>query len=452
MNRTAFIIAAAGSGSGKTTLTLGLVAAMVKRGLDVRCFKCGPDFIDPTLHRMVTGKISYNLDLKMMGVDCCRETFAEKSAGADVVIVEGVMGLFDGGEASSGALARALGLPVVLVVDTRSMAQSAAAVLNGFLTFDPDLDFAGVIFNRIGSPRHRQLVDEGLKKLPTIAYCGYFNRDKRYTIAERHLGLHMGEENPLGTAGLDSLAEAVEAQLDLDLLATSARFESNRLSAGTPKERKDPVGRSARKLRLGVALDDAFCFYYPQNFEMFEARGFEIVPFSPLSDSEVPADIDMLYFGGGYPENHAARLTANHRMRSHILSHHQRQIPIYAECGGFMYLCRSLSDMEGCDFEMVGIFPLKTAMNKRLRSLGYRQATLQRDCLLGNRGDTLHGHEFHYSEVVSQSSAEKRFDSLYLLDNNTHEGYIVGAALGSYVHLHFGGTGSAIDHIYNQLS
>ena len=452
MNRTAFIIAAAGSGSGKTTLTLGIVAALVKRGLDVRCFKCGPDFIDPTLHRMVTGRASYNLDLKMMGGGCCTETFAAKSAGGDVIVVEGVMGLFDGGEASSAALAKTLGLPVVLVVDARSMAESAAAVLNGFLTFDPGLHFAGVVFNRIGSPRHRQLIEEAIQKLPPIAYCAYFGRDERYRIAERHLGLHMGGENPLGSEGLDTLVEAVESQMDLDLLIESVNLDSKRLSTRELTEKKEPLPRPQKKLRLAVALDEAFCFYYAQNLEMFEERGFEIVPFSPLRDSEVPTAIDMFYFGGGYPENHAARLSANQRMRRSILSHHQRQIPMYAECGGFMYLCRSLSDMDGFVHDMVGIFPCDTAMNKRLRRLGYRQARLQRDCLLGNRGDTLHGHEFHYSEVVNQPSADERSDSLYLLDNNSHEGYSVGAALGSYVHLHFGGTGSAIDHIYYQLS
>ncbi len=452
MNRTEFIIAAAGSGSGKTTLTLGIVAALVKRGLDVRCFKCGPDFIDPTLHRMVTTNVSYNLDLKMMGVECCTETYAVKSAGGDVVVVEGVMGLFDGGEASTAALAKALGLPVVLVVDARSMAQSAAAVLNGFLTFDPGLDFAGVIFNRIGSARHRQLIEEAVQKLPPTAYCGYFQRDQRYQIAERHLGLHMGGEYPLGNTGLDTLAEAVESQINLDLLIEAARVDSSRLSATAMTEEKDPVAVAKKRLRLGVAMDEAFCFYYPQNLEMFEEKGFEIVPFSPLSDYEVPDAVDMLYFGGGYPENHAARLSANHRMRSHILNHHQRHIPIYAECGGFMYLCRRLSDMDGFVHEMVGIFPCDTAMNKCLRKLGYRRATLQRDCLLGNRGDTLHGHEFHYSEVVGPPAAAEHCDSLYLLDNNSPEGYSVGAALGSYVHLHFGGTGSAIDHILNQFS
>ncbi|MEJ2058035.1 MAG: hypothetical protein P8X39_09395, partial [Desulfofustis sp.] len=208
-------------------------------------------------------------------------------------------------------------------------------------------------------------------------------------------------------------------------------------------------------LRLGVASDEAFCFYYPQNLELFEEHGFEIVRFSPLDDLLVPTDVDMLYFGGGYPENHAARLSENHSMRRSILDHHRRAVPIYGECGGFMYLCRSLADMNGVTHEMVGIFPCDTLMNKRLRRLGYRRAALQLDCLLGAKGDLLYGHEFHYSDIVDGSdvqTADGKNVRLYELDNSSHEGYSVGAALGSYVHLHFAKTASVIDRIYDLLS
>ncbi len=454
-NRAAFVIGAAKSGSGKTTLTLGIVAALIDRGLDVRCFKCGPDFIDPTLHRLITSKNSYNLDLNMMGADCCIRTFSDKSAGGDVSVVEGVMGLFDGGAASTAALAKALDLPVLLIIDAGSMAESAAAILNGFSGFDPELNIAGVIFNGIGSQRHRQLIEAAVKLHCSVRYCGFFGRDQRYHIPERHLGLHMGSENPLGNEGQKQLIEAVESQLDLDSLLKAVSRHAKGKASQTAVKTDPPFIEKRKRLRLGVASDEAFCFYYPQNLELFEERGFEIVTFSPLHDQKVPTGIDMLYFGGGYPEIHAACLSDNQSMRHSILEHHRQSLPIYGECGGFMYLCRSLADMNGVWYEMVGIFPCDTFMNKRLRRLGYRCVTLQLDCILGSQGDTLYGHEFHYSDIVAGSdehtAAEEKAE-LYLLDNSSHEGYSVGAALGSYVHLHFGRTVAVIDRIYGLLS
>jgi cobyrinic acid a,c-diamide synthase len=213
--------------------------------------------------------------------------------------------------------------------------------------------------------------------------------------------------------------------------------------------------KEKRKLRLGIAQDEAFCFYYPQNLEIFEARGFELVRFSPIHDPNLPKELDMLYFGGGYPENYGAALSQNQSIRQEITEAHQRNLPIYAECGGFMYLCRSLRDMEGWVYEMTGIFPFETLMNTRLRKLGYRQVTLLKDCILGARGDRLRGHEFHYSDLNkdnNRSEIRNEYEHLYALDNNSHEGYSVGSALGSYVHLHFGDSVSVIDHIHKSIS
>ena len=450
-----FIIAATKSGSGKTTLTLGIVAALVKRGLKVQCFKCGPDFIDPTLHRAITSKDSYNLDLRMMGAECCRRTYAEKSRGADVVVVEGVMGLFDGGEASTAALAKELNLPVLLVVDAASAAESAAAVVHGFQTFDPNLIIRQVIFNNIGSARHRQLIENAVEDNCTLTYTGFFHRDANHRIPERHLGLHMGFEEPLADSELDLLIDAVEKQLDIGTILTQSITEV--ATAPSPPAFPQPVVGEKKKItrRLGLALDEAFCFYYPQNLELFEARGFEIVHFSPLHDKKLPEQLDMLYFGGGYPENHGPTLSQNRAIRADIIEAHRRNLPIYAECGGFMYLCRSLRDMEGDVQEMIGIFPFDTVMNRRLRKLGYREVTLVTDCFLGSRGDLLRGHEFHYSDLDNEAKSletYKKHSRLYTLDNNSYEGYIVGSALGSYVHLHFGDSVSAIDHIHKSIA
>ena len=453
--RPAFIIGAARSGSGKTTLTLGIVAALVKRGLNVQCFKCGPDFIDPTLHRAITSKDSYNLDLKMMGAECCRRTYAEKSRDADVIVVEGVMGLFDGGDASTAALAKLLDLPILLIVDASSAAESAAAVVHGFQNFDPGLTIRNVIFNNIGSPRHRQLIDEAVTMRCTLDYVGFFGRDRQYRIPERHLGLHMGSEEPLGDGGLNLLVSAVEQDLDLDVIAALSPANSDGQQLSEPSQIPDTAGEKKRTYRLGLALDEAFCFYYPQNLELFEQRGFEIVRFSPLHDAALPAGLDMLYFGGGYPESYGSELSRNLRMRDAIVEAHQHDLPIYAECGGFMYLCRTLKDMDGVVHQMVGLFPFATVMNNRLRKLGYRQAQLLKDCILGARGALVRGHEFHYSDIQTEDNKPeklKKYEHLYSLDNNSHEGYSVGSALGSYVHLHFGDSVSVIDHIYEKLA
>ncbi len=452
--RPAFIIGAAKSGSGKTTLTLGIVAALVERGLTVQCFKCGPDFIDPTLHRAITSKNSYNLDLRMMGADCCRRTYEEKSRDADVVVVEGVMGLFDGGDASTAALAKLLNLPVLLVVDAGSAAESAAAVVHGFQSFDSELTIRNVIFNNIGSPRHRQLIEEAAMNHCSLDYVGFFGRDRNYHIPERHLGLHMGSEDPLGQDGLTHLVTAVEQDLDLDAIAALSPVGCADSGVAEPWQSQAAVGEQNRTYRLGLALDEAFCFYYPQNIELFEQRGFEIVRFSPLHDTMLPDGLDMLYFGGGYPESYGSELSRNRRMREEIVKAHHHDLPIYAECGGFMYLCRTLKDMDGGVHQMVGIFPFDTVMNQRLRKLGYRQAKLLKDCILGARGTQVKGHEFHYSDIeIDDKEPEKlrKYEHLYSLDNNSHEGYSVGSALGSYVHLHFGDSVSVIDHIYKNM-
>ena len=450
MNRKpGFIIAATKSGGGKTTLTLGIMAALVKRGLSVQPFKCGPDFIDPTLHRSITSIISYNLDPKMMGPDCCRETFLEKSQSGDVSVIEGVMGLFDGGQASTAALSKILKIPVVLIIDAQSSAESSAAVLNGFQSYDKDIEIAGVIFNKIGSQRHQDLIEKAVKDNCRVPIIGFMGRDTAFHIPERHLGLHMGSERPLDDKSILRLIEEVENKLNLDLLPGIAQCKKSEPNSSFTVHLK-----SKKHVRVGVAMDEAFCFYYPQNFEILESQGIELVPFSPIHDKKLPESLQMLYFGGGYPENYCRELSLNDAMRHGVKSFYDQGLPIYGECGGFMYLCKSITDMKSRSFEMVSIFDFETTMNNRLRRLGYRRVTLQKDCLLGKCGDILHGHEFHYSDINQDVSLENRGSEvthLYLLDNNSYEGYSVGSAVGSYVHLHFGRTPRAPKWLYNQL-
>jgi cobyrinic acid a,c-diamide synthase len=453
MAQACFLIGATRSGAGKTTLTLGIMAALVRRGYRVQPFKCGPDFIDPTLHETVTGHVSYTLDLHMMGADACRDLFFQRAETADICVLEGVMGLFDGGSASTAALAKVLQIPVFLIVDAQSSAESNAAVLKGFEEFDAGLTIGGVIFNRIGSPRHRQLIEQEVERHCRTKIVGWVMRDHAFTIAERHLGLHMGSEHPLDDDNRRRLEQTIEEHLDLPVMLEMA--------AVPPRRPERPCGRKARSpagnrpaLRIGVADDEAFCFYYRQNFELLTAAGFDIVRFSPLHDRHLPEGLALLYFGGGYPELYAATLSANEGMRTAVRERFAAGLPIYGECGGFMYLCRHLVDQSGQRHQMTGIFPFQTTMGTRLRRLGYRTVELQRDCLLGRCGDRLYGHEFHYSDLDAGQPINDSTDPIetcYRLDNNTSEGYSVGSALGSYIHLHFANTPKVLIHLRRQL-
>ena len=445
----AFLIGGTASGSGKTTLTLGILAALKARGLSVQPFKCGPDFIDPSLHKMVTGRISSNLDLRMCGREFCRSTFYRRLAGHDVGVVEGVMGLFDGGPSSSASLALALALPVVLVIDARSAAESVAAMLKGFEVFNPDVQINGVIFNRIGSVRHVELIREAVAQSCQARILGFFPRDIRFEIPDRHLGLHMGEEAPLNEAQLAGLIAAVEQHLDLDgLLALGA---SRPVAFPLQPEVMAPAasGRTRRpSLKLAVARDLPFCFYYEDNLAILAQAGFELLLFSPLHDQELPAGMDALYLGGGYPELHACALSRNIPMRSAIAAWAGGGGVVYAECGGFMYLCEELIDLEGKEHAMAGVFPATVRMQSRLSRLGYRQPRLTMDCLWGKKGEVLHGHEFHYS-VIDRMAPD--VETIYQLEDGRTEGFKFGNAVGGYMHLHFGRTERNVDAFYDYI-
>ena len=451
MIKAQFIIAATSSGSGKTLLTLGLLAALRRRGLRLAPFKCGPDFIDPSLHKMITGQTSYNLDLFMMGEEACQKTFQAYSTEAEVKVVEGVMGLFDGGKSSTAALSLALGLPVILVVDVRSAAESVAAVIKGFELYDPAVRLAAVICNQVGSPRHRQLIGDAVALSCQAEILGYFPRQAKFAMPSRHLGLHMGDEIAMTAAETAALADTVESNINLDrLLAITAVKETSTIVPARPVAVR-PDGP-----RLAVAQDQAFCFYYQENLDLLAAAGVTIVPFSPLQDSTLPAGIAGIYLGGGYPELHAAELCGNESMRRAIHDFCQAGGIVYSECGGFMYLTDKLIDLAGQSFAMVGVFPLVVQMKPKLARLGYRQVTLRQDCLLGRAGEVLFGHEFHYSEIVGAGD-EHPFGSMpaavpaYTFADGRLDGYISKRTMGSYVHLHLGGTATSARHWAEEL-
>ncbi len=415
-------------------MTLAILAALRRRGLTVAPFKVGPDFIDPGHHATVSGRMSRNLDGWMCGEKWVRRTFTAGSAGADLAVVEGVMGLFDGAsgdseEGSTAEVAKWLDGRVVLVVDARSQARSAAALVHGFVGFDPKLKFAGIIFNRVGSPRHEELLRQAVESvagLPPVLGC--LPRDAELTLGERHLGLVTAQDAPLGKELCDRLADWVEEHVDLDaILQVGAEKPLPGVRPAAPRQ-------VPAKVRIGVARDEAFCFYYPDNLELLQAAGAELVPFSPLRDAALPEGIDGLYLGGGYPELKAEQLEGNRGLLEEIRSAALSGLPVYAECGGFMLLSESIDGRP-----MAGVFSAKARMLTKRKALGYREVAFTDDTPLGPAGTLVRGHEFHYSEMELPEDVPRhyRMSRRGGVDLGV-EGYRVHNVLGSYVHLHFG--------------
>jgi cobyrinic acid a,c-diamide synthase len=427
-NSPAFIISGTSSGSGKTTVALGLMAAFKDKGYNVQPFKCGPDFIDPGLHRLVTGKVSRNLDPWMCGEGFTRQTFARNSNNADIAIIEGVMGMFDGGISSSGSLSEILEIPGILVLDVRSMAQSAAAIVKGFETIRPKAAPKGIILNRIASERHLQLVSDAIRENCAAEILGFLPRTIEFSIPSRHLGLLTGDEAPLSPEAIKLLAKTVSEHIDLDRIVA--------LSKTPPTAEIAPVHTTKPpQCRIGVARDKAFCFYYEDNFDLLQAAGGELVFFSPLTDRELPDNLDGIYLGGGYPELYAEGLSSNASMINSIRNWIEKDGAVYAECGGFMYLTEGIVDQENNFRSMVGAFPVKARMQKSRTSLGYREVKTVKPGCFGPVGTILRGHEFHYSSIDDMPA---QIDRLYQVDNSTMEGYSYRKVLGGYMHLHFG--------------
>lgn len=458
MKSQAFLIAAPQSGSGKTTVCLAIMAALARRGLRVAPFKCGPDFIDPGYHRLVTGRPSINLDAWMCPEAFVAETFRYHAADADIAVIEGVMGLFDGmaaspREGSSAQIAALTGAPVVLVVNARGMAASAAALVRGFVGFDPTVRIAGVIFNNVGSPVHGELLRQALADaLPQVRVFGCIPRDEGLAIPSRHLGLVTAEDNPLPDEFIGRLAAMAEEWLDLDGLAelsttsgdssSSPHPHPNPLPGGewdkeTPAPSRGGMGRGwgSDSVRIAVARDAAFCFCYDDNLRLLREAGADVVFFSPLADRSLPPDIGGIYLPGGYPELHADRLANNLPLLKEIRQLIEVGMPVYAECGGLIYLTEGL-EKRG---DFVGVFPVRARMLPKRKALGYRQVAVSVDTVLGNAGTTARGHEFHYSEIGDLPPEVAR---CYRVSRNGSElgmeGYGYKACLASYVHLHFG--------------
>lgn len=431
------VLAGTHSGVGKTTATLAILAALRERGRVVQPFKAGPDFIDPSHHQAATGRSSRNLDGWMLGADCNRETFVSAAADADVSVIEGVMGLFDGSSpvneiGSTAELAKQLEAPVILIVDGSAMARSAAAMVAGYARFDPALRVAGVLFNRISSEGHYKLLKTAVEQETDVVAVGYLCPDPELTITDRHLGLTMAQERRDGEL-YHRLAQAALNTVDLDRIESLANS-----CAPLPPTSEPVVHRRAKTVRIGVAQDEAFCFYYADNLELLGAAGGELVVFSPLRDANLPEDLGMLYLGGGYPELHGAALTANASMRSAIHRFAAEGGTIYAECGGMMYLTQGIRDFDGHLHGMAGVFPAEATMQRTGMTLGYRLLEVAQSCVIGPAGLTARGHEFHYSTITPKGPLAY---ACRLVDAEGQargcDGIVTDNTLGLYTHLHF---------------
>jgi cobyrinic acid a,c-diamide synthase len=451
------VFAGTHSGCGKTTVTLGILAALRKKGLVAQPFKTGPDFIDAGLHGVVTGRVSRNLDQWMCGRDYVLGCFRKHAADVDIAVVEGVMGMYDG-DFSTADLSRLLEAPVVLVVDAYGMAESAGAMVKGFADFGAqiadcgmrdrkskseirnpksEIKFAGVIFNRVASENHFKRLKESVRDVPVF---GYLPRELNFEIPHRHLGLRIAEENPLAGENIDRLAETVLSHVNIDEVIRHAgllnKKEYHREGAKDAKE--------STRFKVAVAYDKAFSFYYEDNLDLLRDAGAEIIRFSPLADPVIPAGVDAVYIGGGYPELHAEALSLNAAMLGSIRAWADAGGAIYAECGGLMYLSKGIRNFDNVFSPMAGIFPFETRMLRKPK-LAYREIVLNEDCILGTSGERIRGHEFHYSEIEDrgQKTEDRGQKRIYSVRDKNGldvqiEGFRVKNTLASYIHVHFG--------------
>ncbi|MEA2700107.1 MAG: cobyrinic acid a,c-diamide synthase [Myxococcales bacterium] len=431
------VVAGAGSGVGKTTVTVGLCRALRARGLTVAVFKCGPDYLDPTYHQRGAGRPSHNLDGWMMGRAAATATFVRACAGADIAIIEGMMGLFDGASptadvGSTAEMAKWLNAPVLLVVDASGVARSIAALVGGFAAFDRDLTVGGVICNHVGGRGHVQLLRQAQQSPPIL---GGLTRQGRLAFPERHLGLRSADRAAVPEVVIDGWGRQVAEEIDLDAVLALARSAPPlpAMEVAPTPTRVSAAGRC----RIGVALDDAFHFYYEDNLRRLETLGAELVRFSPLGDARLP-DVDGLYIGGGYPEVHAAALAGNRSMREDIARFAGAGKPVYAECGGLMYLAGAVRGLDGQVHAMVGVLPGTAVMSDRLEAIGYVEVETQRPSLLGPPGLRFRGHQFRYSRLEGAESVS----GAYTIQRPgvvvaVTEGYRAGSVLGSYVHAHW---------------
>lgn len=432
MGAKGIIVAAPASGSGKTVLTFALIRALKNKGLRVASLKIGPDYIDPAYHAVASGRACANLDLWGMREATRRAVIADAQRDADLVVCEGVMGLFDGaltgGSGGTGSTADAAawtGWPVVLVVDVRGQGASAGALVRGFRDHRGDVTLAGVVFNRVGSPAHRAALEQAMREVGDVPILGFVPRDQAFVLESRHLGLKQAGERADLDAWIDDAAKIVAQHVDLDRLTDAAR--AARIETPAPNGSIFPLGAT-----VAIARDAAFSFLYPHVTQSWKSVSF----FSPLADEAPDPQADAIYLPGGYPELHAARIAANRRFRDGVRAAAARGAAIYGECGGFMVLGRTLTDAGGRVYDMIGLLPLESSFAKPKLHLGYRRLTLAADCVLGPRGAAFRGHEFHYAAAMPSAFDAPLFEAEDAAGRALPPmGCRVGRVAGSFAHL-----------------
>lgn len=468
------VIAGTHSGVGKTTIATGLMAALKNRGCPIQGYKVGPDYIDPSYHTAATGRPSRNLDRWLLG-DKLPAVFTQ-TATDQWAVIEGVMGLFDGmsgtaGFGSTADVAKLIQAPVILIVDAYSMSRSVAALVHGFNSFDPEVTINGVILNRVKSSGQEQILRDALSELQ-IPVLGVLPKEVSLRLPERHLGLIPVGESGLLDGYIETLSQLITKHIDLDQIerimldaprfdvpmtlktktekrteATTKKINETCNSLPTIKNMNDLNSDEPNKpFRLGLALDEAFLFYYQDALDLAERLNFMIVPFSPLHDCELPPNLDGIFLGGGFPELHLTSLSENVSFLNSLRAYAASGKPIYAECGGYMYLGKSITDFEGREVPLAGIIPLRAEMTTKLQGIGYRTGVFQEDNFLGPRGTSVQGHEFHYSCVTF----EQDFPPAYNLFKGNQavrmEGYAHDNIVASYLHLHFSGHQELLEH------
>lgn len=437
------VIAGTHSGVGKTTLSIGLMAALKQRNHLIQGYKVGPDYIDPSYHTAATGRPSRNLDRWLLGNNL-RSVFFQSSRNSWAVI-EGVMGLFDGmsgtkGFGSTADVARELDAPIILIVDATATSRSTAAMVYGFQHFEPGINIAGIIINRVKSLGQEKMLREALAEIQ-VPLLGCIPRESDLSLPERHLGLiPVGERAPQEDY-FSKLTQLINQYIDLqsveEIMLNASDY--NELPEKSFSILETEKSSQERKLRLGIAWDEAFLFYYRDALDLVREYNFDLVPFSPLHDSALPQGLDALMLGGGFPELYLQSLSDNTPFLNSLRSFADSGQPIYAECGGFMYLGESITDFKGKKYPLAGLIPMESEMADRLQGMGYRKGIFEQDNFLGCRGTMVHGHEFHYSKASFHGHHQPAYSLFKGEQFYRMEGYVQGNLLASYLHIHFAG-------------
>ncbi|CEO31952.1 cobyrinate a,c-diamide synthase [Paraclostridium sordellii] len=431
------LIAGTNSGVGKTTISLGIMQALTKRNLKVQPYKVGPDYIDPSYHTFITGRDSRNLDSYMLDDEKIKYIFKNASKDADISVIEGVMGLYDGlgidlNSCTSSYTSKILKSPVILVINGKAMSSSAAAMVLGYKELDKEVNIKGVIVNNVKTKNHYELIKEAIEKYCNVEVLGYFPPNEKFKLGSRHLGLVPSVEIEALTEKFYDLGSEIEKYINIDRLIEISESEEIETSFELNELPK------FKNKSIAVAYDKAFNFYYKENLELLNQMNIEIKTFSPLYDKIVPK-ADCIYIGGGFPEVFAKELGINKKMRESIKKAHENNVPIYAECGGLMYLGEKLLDLDGNEYEMVGIFEGISKMTKSLKRFGYCDGIAKVDTVFSNKGDIIKGHEFHHSEFNSNEECsykmvKKRGNKIV---DEWYGGYSKGNTLATYLHTHF---------------